>query len=26
VFAILAGIYYWFPKITGRLLNRTLGE
>src|SRR5436853_2565337 len=26
VFAILAGIYYWFPKITGRMLNRTLGE
>jgi cytochrome c oxidase subunit 1 len=26
VFGILAGIYYWFPKITGRLLNRKLGE
>src|SRR5437870_4683940 len=26
VFAILAGIYYWLPKMTGRLLNRTLGE
>src|ERR1041385_1273513 len=26
VFAILAGIYYWFPKITGRLLDKTLGE
>ena len=26
VFAIFAGIYYWFPKITGRLLNRRLGE
>src|SRR5438094_1149030 len=26
VFAIFAGLYYWFPKITGRLLNRTLGE
>src|SRR2546428_1547012 len=26
VFAILAGIYYWFPKITGRLLNRRVGE
>jgi cytochrome c oxidase subunit 1 len=26
VFGILAGIYYWFPKITGRLLNRRLGE
>ncbi|HKW59739.1 MAG TPA: cytochrome c oxidase subunit I [Candidatus Dormibacteraeota bacterium] len=26
VFAIFAGIYYWFPKITGRLLNNALGE
>ncbi|OLD92467.1 MAG: cytochrome ubiquinol oxidase subunit I, partial [Chloroflexi bacterium 13_1_20CM_4_66_7] len=26
VFTIFAGIYYWFPKITGRMLNRTLGE
>jgi heme/copper-type cytochrome/quinol oxidase subunit 1 len=26
VFTIFAGIYYWFPKITGRKLNRTLGE
>jgi cytochrome c oxidase subunit 1 len=26
VFTIFAGIYYWFPKITGRLLNRALGE
>src|SRR6266508_4219542 len=26
VFAILAGVYYWFPKITGRLLDRKLGE
>src|SRR2546421_739922 len=26
VFAIFAGIYYWFPKITGRLLDRKLGE
>src|SRR6266481_3787844 len=26
VFAILAGVYYWFPKITGRLLDRRLGE
>ena len=23
---ILAGIYYWFPKITGRLLSETLGK
>jgi heme/copper-type cytochrome/quinol oxidase subunit 1 len=26
VFTILAGLYYWFPKITGRLLNEKLGE
>src|SRR5487761_971083 len=26
VFTIFAGIYYWFPKITGRMLSRTLGE
>jgi cytochrome c oxidase subunit I len=26
VFTIFAGIYYWFPKVTGRLLNETLGE
>jgi cytochrome c oxidase subunit I len=24
--AILAGIYYWFPKITGRLLSESLGK
>jgi cytochrome c oxidase subunit I len=24
--AILAGIYYWFPKITGRMLNESLGK
>ncbi len=23
---VLAGAYYWFPKITGRLLNETLGK
>jgi cytochrome c oxidase subunit 1 len=24
--AILCGIYYWFPKMTGRLLSETLGK
>jgi len=26
VFAIFAGIYYWFPKMTGRRLSETLGR
>ena len=26
VFALFAGIYYWFPKITGRLLDEGLGK
>ena len=26
VFTIFAGIYYWFPKMTGRLLNERLGK
>ena len=26
VFGILGGIYYWFPKITGRLMNEKLGK
>jgi cytochrome c oxidase subunit 1 len=26
VFGIMAGMYYWFPKITGRLLSRRLGK
>jgi heme/copper-type cytochrome/quinol oxidase subunit 1 len=26
VFTIFAAIYYWFPKITGRMLNETLGR
>lgn len=26
IFAIMGGIYYWFPKVAGRLLNRTLGK
>ena len=26
IFAIFAGIYYWFPKITGRKMNDFLGK
>jgi cytochrome c oxidase subunit 1 len=26
IFALFAGIYYWFPKITGRMLNEWLGR
>jgi cytochrome c oxidase subunit 1 len=26
IFALLAGIYYWFPKMTGRMYNETLGK
>lgn len=26
IFAMFAGIYYWFPKITGRQLNEKLGK
>jgi cytochrome c oxidase subunit 1 len=26
VFGIFGGIYYWFPKITGRLLSEALGK
>jgi heme/copper-type cytochrome/quinol oxidase subunit 1 len=26
MFSIFAGIYYWFPKITGRLLSESLGK
>ncbi|MDP8905559.1 MAG: cytochrome c oxidase subunit I [Chloroflexota bacterium] len=26
VFPLLAGIYYWFPKVTGRLLDERLGK
>jgi cytochrome c oxidase subunit 1 len=26
VFGIFAGVYYWFPKMTGRMLNETLGK
>ena len=26
IFALFAGIYYWFPKATGRQMNETLGK
>jgi cytochrome c oxidase subunit 1 len=26
IFAIFAGVYYWFPKATGRVMNETLGK
>src|SRR5687767_5005892 len=26
IFAMFAGIYYWFPKVTGRNLNEKLGK
>ena len=26
VFAIFAGLYYWFPKITGRMMSEGLGK
>src|SRR5688572_15057585 len=26
VFAVFAGVYYWFPKMFGRMLNETLGK
>jgi cytochrome c oxidase subunit I len=26
IFAIFAGIYYWFPKITGRMMSEGLGK
>ncbi|HJT31579.1 MAG TPA: cbb3-type cytochrome c oxidase subunit I [Pirellulales bacterium] len=25
IFAVFAGVYYWFPKVTGRHMNRALG-
>ena len=26
IFALFAGIYYWFPKITGRIMSEKLGK
>src|SRR5829696_4616003 len=26
VFGVMAGLYYWFPKMSGRMLNETLGK
>jgi len=26
IFGIFGGLYYWFPKLTGRLMNETLGK
>jgi cytochrome c oxidase subunit I len=26
VFSLFAGLYYWFPKLTGRLMNERLGR
>ena len=26
IFALFAGIYYWFPKATGRMMNELLGK
>ena len=26
IFAMFAGIYYWFPKVTGKMLNEKLGK
>src|SRR5260370_36772778 len=25
-FGVFAGLYYWFPKMTGKLLNERLGQ
>ncbi len=26
IFALFAGVYYWYPKMTGRKMNETLGK
>jgi cytochrome c oxidase subunit 1 len=26
LFALFAGVYYWYPKATGRMMNETLGK
>lgn len=26
IFAVFAGVYHWYPKITGRVMNETLGK
>jgi cytochrome c oxidase subunit 1 len=26
IFAIFSGFYYWFPKVTGKMLNETMGK
>jgi cytochrome c oxidase subunit I len=26
IFGLLAGVHYWFPKMSGRMLNETLGK
>ncbi|GAA2819121.1 cytochrome c oxidase subunit I [Saccharopolyspora taberi] len=26
VFAVFAGVYFWFPKMTGRMMDETLGK
>ncbi|MGH9502578.1 MAG: cytochrome c oxidase subunit I [Terriglobales bacterium] len=26
IFGIFSGTYYWFPKVTGRMMNETLGK
>ncbi|HEY5615259.1 MAG TPA: cbb3-type cytochrome c oxidase subunit I [Bacteroidota bacterium] len=26
IFALFAGLYYWYPKVTGRMMSETLGK